>query len=192
MNLIDLNKHADHIGMLQQEKEVLMLTGFLAALRPVNIMEIGTWKGGLFYTMCQMAPEQGVKISVDLDGYGDFDMGERNRTMRSWASDVRQINASSHDDSTLVWVTSALSGKKLDFLMIDGDHSKGGVRLDHWRYGPLVRPGGWIGFHDIVESEKHVLAGCEVAEYWQQITGHKIEISLGVDWGGLGLLQVST
>ena len=45
---------------------------------------------------------------------------------------------------------TALAGRPLDVLFIDGDHSYDGVASDFAAYGPLVRQGGLIGFHDIV------------------------------------------
>jgi len=43
-----------------------------------------------------------------------------------------------------------LKGQRFDALFIDGDHSEEGVAADFEMYGPLVRKGGIIGFHDIV------------------------------------------
>lgn len=42
----------------------------------------------------------------------------------------------------------ASSHAPYDFLMIDADHSAAGTERDHHFYGPMVRSGGIIAFHD--------------------------------------------
>ena len=44
-----------------------------------------------------------------------------------------------------------LGGRKLDLLLIDGDHRWDGVRQDFINYREFVREGGLIAFHDICE-----------------------------------------
>ena len=66
MNVHEIVRRGFSIGMVQIETEVMQLAGFLAALRPGNLMEIGTDRAGLFYVFTQLAT--GVKISLDLPG----------------------------------------------------------------------------------------------------------------------------
>jgi predicted O-methyltransferase YrrM len=42
----------------------------------------------------------------------------------------------------------------LDVLFIDGDHTYDGVKADYQMYRPLVRKGGLIAFHDIVDDHQ--------------------------------------
>ena len=71
-----------------------------------------------------------------------------------------------------------------DFLFIDGDHTKEGVKEDFESYSPLVRDGGWIGFHDILDTEYHRSgrAGVivEVCDLWNEIKD-KYEITEIID-----------
>ncbi len=60
------------------------------------------------------------------------------------------MRGDSHSPQTKVRVAEWLAGNKLDFLFIDGDHSLPGVAQDFEMYGPFVRSGGIIAFHDIV------------------------------------------
>lgn len=69
------------------------------------------------------------------------------------------------------------------------DHSYEGVKADHEAYGRLVRPGGWIAFHDILDVEIHRNQGCHVALLWQEIGGRKVEIVEAGDRYGIGLVQ---
>jgi hypothetical protein len=50
-------------------------------------------------------------------------------------------------------VARVLAGRRFDFLFIDGDHTLRGVKADLFAYYDFVRPGGLIGFHDIVSDE---------------------------------------
>lgn len=45
----------------------------------------------------------------------------------------------------------ALEVGPFDLLFIDAGHKFDDVRLDHAEYGPLVRPGGVIAFHDALK-----------------------------------------
>ena len=49
-------------------------------------------------------------------------------------------------DRKIIWGVSELA--PFDLLFIDGDHSFQGVRHDLNAYSGLVRPGGYMGFHD--------------------------------------------
>ena len=47
----------------------------------------------------------------------------------------------------------------MNYLFLDGDHSHAGVRCDFEIYGPMVRKGGIIVFHDIVEGTPERMGG---------------------------------
>ncbi|MDX1504015.1 MAG: class I SAM-dependent methyltransferase [Thermoanaerobaculia bacterium] len=63
----------------------------------------------------------------------------------------------------------------VDFLFIDGDHSYEGVRRDFEAYRGLVRPGGLIAFHDIVQDRGSrggpatVAWSGEVPRFWSEV-----------------------
>jgi predicted O-methyltransferase YrrM len=52
----------------------------------------------------------------------------------------------------------------LDFLFLDADHSYAGVKFDYLHYGPLVRRGGLIALHDILDRPTS-----QVARLWREI-----------------------
>lgn len=190
MNLLDITKKSRELGIIQKEEELIAFAGFVTGIRPKNVLEIGSWKGGLFYIMSQILPHEGVKMSVDLDGYNNFDMKARNERMITWADNVKILNANSHDQSTYDWVKNNLGNEKLDFLMIDGDHSYEGSKMDYEMYKGFVREGGWIGFHDILATNFHIRMGCEVYKTWQSISGEKYEFIIDGEWGGIGVIRV--
>ncbi|MEO8732948.1 MAG: class I SAM-dependent methyltransferase, partial [Flavobacteriales bacterium] len=77
-----------------------------------------------------------------------------------------------------------------DYLFIDGDHTYEGVKADYERYRPLVRPGGKIVFHDVVE---HRSSACQVDRFWRELreTVSYREYINSADQGkfGIGLVQ---
>jgi len=54
------------------------------------------------------------------------------------------------------------------FLFIDGDHTEQGVTQDYLDYKEFVRPGGLIGFHDILENQP--LETNQVFHLWKRLT----------------------
>lgn len=84
-----------------------------------------------------------------------------------------------------------MGDRKVDFLFIDGDHSYIGVKLDYYMYKEFVKPGGWIGFHDIKDTEFHRNNQCFVADFWNELSGEKVYFfGDNSDWGGIGLIHL--
>jgi Methyltransferase domain len=52
-------------------------------------------------------------------------------------------------------------------LFIDGDHRYEGVKADFENYASLVRIGGLIGFHDIVDGPVDEVGG--VPDFWREL-----------------------
>ena len=179
--------------MVQNHKEILGATEFFKELNVVNFMEIGTDQGGTFAIWSKLSKD-GKRISVDIPhgqfGRSDYDEYERDNYLKSLGSDVTMICGSSHDNKILENVKKALGENLLDFLFIDGDHTYEGVKQDYEMYKHLVKPGGWIGFHDIKDTEFHRNANCRVDILWNELEGNKIEfIDNSSYYGGIGFIQ---
>jgi predicted O-methyltransferase YrrM len=89
-------------------------------------------------------------------------------------------------------VQNILSGRQLDLLFIDGDHTYEGVKSDFEMYSPLARDGAVIAFHDILEHPPKL--GVEVDRYWNEIKAgyrHVEIVSARRPWGGIGVLWKS-
>lgn len=190
LEINNLITSAKTVGMLQHDEEIISLSTFVAALQPKRIMEIGSWKGGVFKILSSIAKE--LAISVDLDAYGDLPgtMQERNDMFRSWGSHIHPLVGDSHSMATYQSVQKLLGTQKIDFLLIDGDHSYEGAKQDYFMYSPFVRSGGWIAFHDINDSQFHRERNCYVFNLWNELQGNKIVYTLNKQWGGIGLIQV--
>jgi predicted O-methyltransferase YrrM len=91
-------------------------------------------------------------------------------------------------------VEARLGDNLVDFLFIDGDHSRVGVMADYDLYKKFVRPGGLVAFHDICEHAPE--AKCEVKLFWDKLkegleSNQYCEfISEPTNWGGIGIVKV--
>jgi hypothetical protein len=155
----------------------------------VEILEIGTLfgigAGALYRTGTRAGQRVGLTLVDPLDGYYNaglrdsttgvpvtFDVLMQNlKTLAVADSDLRVIVGKSGDDEVLTEV----SDRQYDYLLIDGDHTLGGVAADFARYGGLVKPGGLLVFDDYDTTD------------WPQIKtfvdGHVLENN---DWECVG------
>lgn len=155
-------------GAIQKPEELSQLLRLLEDLRPSRVLEIGTYTGGMLWALSRVCPDDTILVSVD-DGTENL---RHHRPLSSEAirrADQRVVlvKGDSHSPETANRVREEFSGEPVDLLFIDGDHSYAGVRDDFLMYSQLVRVGGLIAFHDIVEHPSHVF--CEVAPFWQKL-----------------------
>ena len=164
--------HDRPVLMGQVRSEILGLGKLLKELAPERSLEIGTNYGGTLLLLCSLSPPKAKIISIDLP-YGPFGGGYPKRKMPIFRRFPRKeqklhlIRADSHAHETKAQVLKLLRGDPLDYLFIDADHTYEGVRQDFRSYGPLVRSGGLIAFHDIVTHKKETR--CEVERFWNEI-----------------------
>lgn len=184
------------IRPLQSRVELEALLGDVARHRPSAVVEIGTASGGTLFMLTRVASDDATLVSIDLPG-GAFGGGYprwRSPLYRSFAKRGQRIHLlrrDSHAPSTLAALRDILGGRRVDFLFIDGDHTYEGVKRDYEMYRSLVRPGGMIGFHDIVPHSEE--SGCEVNRFWNELRGRFDAVEYVEDWrsqfGGIGLLR---
>ncbi len=191
----ELIRRAYELGMMQLPEEISALVERVRALQPTNVLEVGSNYGGTFYLWCQLAASGGVKISVDKPNanfsieLAAWELEKRTALFQSWSANVHVVTGDSHGSEVKRQVCGILGDELLDFLFIDGDHSRAGVTQDWNDYRPLVRPSGLIALHDIRDSEYHRVNGCFVHDFWRRLELPKEEIidPLGY-WGGIGLV----
>ncbi len=153
------------VRTVQYRSEIMRLAHAVKALQPRTILEIGTYQGGTLFIWAQLASR--LAISCDLS-----DMrysGQLYRRFPPPGSDCRieLLSGDSHTQDFYQRVVRVLGGEKVDFLFIDGDHTEPGVTVDYLLYKDLVRPGGIIAFHDIVENQP--VACNQVYGFWQKL-----------------------
>ena len=181
------------IGATQIEEEFRALIAEVQKIGPAVVVEIGTARGGSFLAWCRNASE--LAISIDLPGgihgggyavqrgrlYAEFARGRTTRAVL--------LREDSHSDQTVQKVRSILAGRPIDFLFIDGDHRYAGVSRDYALWKGLVRPGGLIGFHDVVHHPERT--SIDVHRFWAELKesrSHKEFVANPADGYGIGVV----
>jgi len=150
---------------MQIEWEILELVRAVAEIEPKVVLEIGTAAGGTTFLWAQLAREE--VLTCDL---------RAKRPLREMlplfprpgsSCRMQYLHGDSHSRSFQEEVKSALGGRPVDFLFIDGDHTEPGVEADYRSFSPLVRPGGLIAFHDI--ARRQPLATNQVQDFWSRL-----------------------
>jgi len=111
------------------------------------VVEIGCDTGGGLFAWQQVADEV-IGITLDDNSYATGGQG-----LPLHQHGAKVIIGDSHDSNTLSELVEHLGGRRIDALILDGDHSITGIDADLGMYGPLVRPGGVILLHDIASED---------------------------------------
>lgn len=183
---------------IQVTSEIEGLLELLQADPPRSVLEIGTAQGGTLFLLSRVAAGDAELLTVDLPG-GPFGSGYQAdwlpvlKAMPLPSQRFKAVRGDSHDAGTRDQVAEWFGDGRVDFALIDGDHRYEGVRRDFELYGGLVRPGGWIAFHDIVPGDEEMVGG--VPRFWQELKERMpVTKELVEDWEqggwGLGLCQV--
>lgn len=144
----------------QVESEIVRFLELVSRERPRRVLEVGSLGGGTLFLFARVAAPDALLLGMDLpahDGGGlpDWCATVYERGFASPGQRVRVVRGDSHREATRDHVKALLGGQPLDLLFIDGDHTYEGVKRDFELYAPLVRRGGLIGLHDIVQDEFH-------------------------------------
>ena len=164
----------------QKLGEITKLQELLQDYEIKKVLEIGTYRGGTAMLWANIvAPEEGHVFCADMRfDWGSFhDHGYANIENKTYRRQVyndspyekfiTEIQGDTHD-SEFVKNLCAQVGE-VDLLFIDGDHSYEGVKQDFENYSALVKNGGYIVFHDILETSYHKQNGCNVSQFWNEI-----------------------
>jgi predicted O-methyltransferase YrrM len=182
----------------QVRSELLGIATLVRELKPRTVVEIGTATGGTLFVWCALAHPEATIVSVDLPGgihgggypYWKTFLYKRFVTARQ---KLHLLRGSSHDSEMLSRLKAVLPEGSVDFLFIDGDHTYAGVKQDYEMYGPLVRKGGLIAFHDICVHPPEL--DCHVDEFWTELKKRHPSAQEFVEdprqgWGGIGVLRM--
>jgi cephalosporin hydroxylase len=159
------------IRAFQLRSEIIGLLDELSKLKPRGLLDLGTANGGTLFLFAQVAHPDAKIISVDLpygvwgEGYAAWRIPIYRRFARKQQT-IHLFRGNSHAPYMLERVRKALGNQPLDVLFIDGDHSYEGVKMDFETYSPLVRRGGVIAFHDIVESDR---PDYQAHRFWKEV-----------------------
>lgn len=133
---------------LQRTRETEKMIALARTISPRVVMEIGTDKGGGFYHWVKgLTPEKAIAVEFRGCPFSESFPGMFPKTQ------MKFIGASSYDATTVRDVSKFLNGDLIDILFIDGD--KGGTERDFNAYRPMVRRGGLIMIHDVMDKHIH-------------------------------------
>lgn len=177
----------------QSEWEIKsLLTLIQQELKPSITIELGIFSGGTTYLLSRVTSE--LTIGVDISPHYNNSLP---------ISNISIFGGNTHDDTTYNVVSNKLNGRKCDLLFIDAEHNYDSVKKDFEIWKTLVRPGGWIVFHDI--DPDHVNDNiCQVSQFWKELEGDKIEFiatdthreigygGIPIHYGGIGILKHNT
>lgn len=137
----------NHFFPLQRQRELSEMIRVAKAIQPKVVMEIGADKGGGFYHWIKCIPSIEVAIACEIRGTPYTDLFSKNFPDKRfiWAE------CSSRHACCKPMIESALEGRRIDVLFLDGDKSFYG--LDFETYLPLMNPNGIVFMHDIRDCQ---------------------------------------
>jgi cephalosporin hydroxylase len=159
---------------LQIKSELFALADYLDEIQPQVFCEIGVADGGTNFFLARRCCSIRQVIGIDVH----IKNAHIIRDLARPDCLVTLIDGSSDWESVRKSVKRALRGKRIDVLLIDGDHSYKGVRSDFVLYRDYVRDGGIIVFHDIVKDygarfgKRTLRYTGGVPQFFQEISGY--------------------
>lgn len=172
---------------IQQKKPEFL--DFLDLIRKENIkkiLEIGCHSGGTTFGFLQLCDKL-----ISIDGFRHDNI---KRLEDLYPDNFLFIKGNSHETTTLELIKGLMIKEEFDMLFVDGDHSTEGSMQDFVMYSPLVKQGGLVVFHDVIDSNSHRIQGCHVYKTWGELKTrysgkefvHLMEADRSQEWAGLG------
>lgn len=164
----------------QKREEIAALAQLALCNNTRYSLEIGAERGGTSLLFSLLFRQH---VAVDVaPAFSPAELGRDNLVL---------LRGASTDPSLLRQVSQFGNRGRYDLIFVDGDHTYDGVSRDFAAYSPLLRPGGIIAFHDIVDSDVHRQRRCEVARFWNEIkyNGPHLElVTEPYDYMGIGVM----
>ncbi len=124
-----------------------------------TILEIGTYRGRTTWLLSRACPSDTLIVTVEIkDGAPWVDIEQ----MGLPGQEIISLVGDSRDESTLHVVETILEGEQVDLLFIDSDHSYETTAREVALYSPLVKDGGSVGLHDMLNDQW-------VAAVWKEV-----------------------
>lgn len=149
----------------QRLDELAEAIAAVAALAPAVVVEIGCDAGGTLF--CWRALGADV-YGITLPDNGPATGGQGYPLVDHGAHILR---GDSRDPQSRAWLVEQLAGRPVDALHIDGEHSYFGVAADYATFAPLVRPGGLVLVHDVLNRWD---ARVDVPRWWAEISDTRL------------------
>jgi methyltransferase family protein len=133
--------------------EQFILCALVKKIQPQTILEIGTFKGGTTWHLCQNAPPDTTIYTLDLP---DDEVPADVTDLRLAANKRRPFLPSSDRVQQILIDSKKWDGvldRKVQFAFIDADHSYEGIRNDTEKTLPLLDSYACICWHDALEKD---------------------------------------
>lgn len=140
---------------MQDREELSNILRACDQIRPKTYLEIGTGRGGTTAFFSRIMGPGGRIVTTDLRA-DDARQEVRSRAFayaKTNGVEVCPVIGDSRQPSTAAEVVKRLDGRPLDVLLIDGGHMRSTALADWELYGPMVRRGGIVLFHDITRQQ---------------------------------------
>lgn len=178
---------------LQDKDELAQAAVRVSALNAERVLEIGTCEGGWLWVMAPFFKTNATLIAIEpmLKNIIRPQQLEELFARLALGYSTHLIKHKSQSAEAYAEVKDALRELTLDVLHIDGAHDEETVWADYKRYGPLVRRGGLILFHDV----KSRAAAEKVYKVWDVLRADPAlktsTISMCDNRVGIGVLEVT-
>lgn len=206
-NIPDIVSQARSLyGNLHQADEMENCLNFLSNKRLDGFIEVGSANGASFHCWASVITT-GPKISVDLNhgfglsnGLGGANTMEnvdaayeanyetvqnRNNLWRTNFDNVITVEGNSMAPETIEKVKSVLNGKRVSWVFIDAWHEYFAAMEDLKNFKQFLTDDGYIGFHDIHQSDS-------MDKFWAEVQStykNTIEIPGGT---GIGIIPAES
>jgi len=177
---------SDHYSMTEEQQRVLFDIypgGTIVELGVCNgktalVLAAAAWSCGFGYL--KRCP--GRYIGIDNWGLENTYEGVKAlmEAARLWGGNSYLINGSTHTPH----LPDSL--RPIDLLVIDAGHDEANVSIDCERWTPMVRPGGYVAFHDYDEPADPDSPHWAVRHYADKYTGSWKHVGY---WDGLLIRQ---
>ena len=190
-----LNVFVSGPDIQQHEWELrVFFSKVLSELKPARTVELGTYKGCMAALLSLATSDK--TVSVDIDHYGTAGAKPYAHNLDFVSGDARMIGCPE--------AVVKILGGPIDLLFIDDGHCYDDMVSEMKIWPPLVRPGGWVCFHDInplanLGPHGEQQANVQTARFWKELAGAKEEIIANeshrafrgvIPHGGIGILRV--
>ncbi len=191
----------------QEKTELANLVRAVRSTQPKRVLEIGGFLGGTTYVWANYLRPDVLHVIEDFVGLASIpdeafplvgyetrpDKYEVMDKWHKWGTEFNvELQAHPIDSHTGFDLFKECNPEPYDFLFIDGDHTYEGAKQDFDNYKTLVRPGGLIALHDIINFSG--VPENNVQPLWEEIKKEypyqEFVSRPGQEWMGIGLVAV--
>ena len=148
--------YAQKRRVIQSPVEYVQWIQMLLDLKPKRFLELGIAYAGTLYGHIQTLAEGGTYVAIELNK--DFETLYHHGEAYSWLTPEQTLNILYRDSGECVDEVMRLTGGELlDAIFVDAGHEYEEVSTEFTLYSPLLRPGGLMGFHDILNRTDRTL-----------------------------------